>query len=528
MTLSTRYFPRISVQTLKILVAPVVALMVAAGNSRAAEPAEFGALAFGESETGVVWAADFGDSWISAKTAAVNRCAGALGSSCRSWGVFPNRCVALAESECPADSCSKPAYGVSLGSTFSKAVAGAVAECESSASGAGVSETCRAPVNDEGEPGVVCVGIEAVGDPHDLVIHANAEWGALGFGESRTRAAWAFDFADSEAAAESAATDRCAGVLGRSCTSWGAFSDSCVALAVSDCPADSCSKPVYGVSLGSTFSEAVAGAVRSCEAYKDAALSRCAQHFGAPCSTYLSAFEDTCHAVAVSECLEGCVRPAHGVSGGSSLKEATTGAIAMCESNALSVGAPGICRVALSDEGERGAVCVGNADDGRPPTPVELVPATVRSVAAPAEEERVLRCQQAALMRVQGIEMGSYLKLDEWGFVGRVNLLIEGLTQGNTVTQLWDHTKDYAEHGVARMQASPSPGQSRTYAVLPPKPQWFLNRICGMRDEIEWMANELQSVYPHKRSFEWRMERAEEDMEEITSKLEEWEAGVPK
>lgn len=237
--------------------------------SYAAEPAEFGALAFGESETGMVWAADFGDRWMSAKTAAVERCSGALGSPCWSWGVFPNRCVALAVSDCPEGSCSKPAYGVALGTTFGEAVAGAVAECESGASGDGVAGTCRAPVNDDGEPSVVCAGIGAVGDPHDDVairlILANAEWGALGFGESRTGAAWAFDFGDSEAAAESAAADRCAGVLGRSCSSWGAFSSGCVALAVSECPADSCSKPVYGVSGASTVSEAVTEAVRSCE-----------------------------------------------------------------------------------------------------------------------------------------------------------------------------------------------------------------------------------------------------------------------
>ena len=78
------------------------------------------------------------------------------------------------------------------------------------------------------------------------------------------------------------------------------------------------------------------------------------------CATWQASFADSCYAVAVSECPGDCVRPAYGVSGGSSRNEASTAAIAQCESAARG-DEKGTCRVATSDQGEPGVVCVGSA-----------------------------------------------------------------------------------------------------------------------------------------------------------------------
>ena len=103
----------------------------------------------------------------------------------------------------------------------------------------------------------------------------------------------------------------------------------------------------------------------SAAAAENAAGRRCGDLLGNWCGTWRTTFTNSCYAVAMSECVvEGCVRPAYGVAGGSSRNEASTAAIAMCESKASSAGASGTCRVATSDQGEPGVVCVGDAAAG--------------------------------------------------------------------------------------------------------------------------------------------------------------------
>ena len=113
---------------------------------------------------------------------------------------------------------------------------------------------------------------------------------------------------------------------------------------------------------------------------KDAALSRCAQLFGTPCSTYLHAFEDTCLAISVSACPAGdCIRPAYGVSEGYPRDVAIAGAIEACESAALhtagnTAGMVGTCRVANANVGNTnpGVVCVGTAGEAEQSSRTEV------------------------------------------------------------------------------------------------------------------------------------------------------------
>ena len=74
---------------------------------------------------------------------------------------------------------------------------------------------------------------------------------------------------------------------------------------------------------------------------EDAAGRRCGDLLGSSCRTWWASFTNSCYAVAVSECLEGCMRPAYGVAGGSSRNEASTAAIAVCESEASKWGGRG-------------------------------------------------------------------------------------------------------------------------------------------------------------------------------------------
>ena len=86
----------------------------------------------------------------------------------------------------------------------------------------------------------------------------------------------------------------------------------------------------------------------SAEAAVDAAYMRCGEllrevtdGYGFICATGQASFANSCYAVAVGECLEGCVKPAYGFAGGSSRNEASTAAIAMCENAASSGGGGG-------------------------------------------------------------------------------------------------------------------------------------------------------------------------------------------
>ena len=142
---------------LKMLAMAFVALAAAAGGSRDAQSEEWGALAFGSSGRGVAWAFSSRDSERAADTAAVNRCQRLLGSSCESWGTFVNSCGAIAVSECPRDSCSRPAYGFATRGNRSEATRAAIAQCERATS-ASISGTCRVSTSDQGEAGVICVG----------------------------------------------------------------------------------------------------------------------------------------------------------------------------------------------------------------------------------------------------------------------------------------------------------------------------------------------------------------------------------
>ena len=139
--------------------------------------------------------------------------------------------------------------------------------------------------------------------PSTQAAASSAEWGALAFGIDGTRNAWAwaFDYGDSKAAAETAAGDRCRGLLGRGCGAyWDSFANTCAAIAVSECPSG-CSRPAYGIASAPVRNTAATEAIASCE--------RAARR--------------------------------HAAGGG------------------VDVG--GTCRVATSDQGEPGVVCVGDA-----------------------------------------------------------------------------------------------------------------------------------------------------------------------
>ena len=146
------------IRYLKTLAMIGIAFAIAAGGSRNAEANEWGALAFGESQTYTAWAFASGASEWEAESAAVNRCQQLLGAYCESWGAFANACGAIAVSECPSGSCSSPAYGFAGRSTRSEATRAAIAQCEQAASSPGTSGTCRVSTSRHGEAGVFCVG----------------------------------------------------------------------------------------------------------------------------------------------------------------------------------------------------------------------------------------------------------------------------------------------------------------------------------------------------------------------------------
>ena len=171
--------------------------------------------------------------------------------------------------------------GIGRGNSREEAASAAVAECESIRSSyPGVRvEACRvAAASPSGVPGVACVedfgggAVQAAASPGA----SSAEWGGMAFGI-------AFDSVD--------------GLAYASAWAW-AFE--------------------YGDS----------GA-----AARTAAQDRCEGLLGRFCEQYSGAFENTCAAIAVSECPSGCSLPGYGISRGSSEREASRGAIELCESS---------------------------------------------------------------------------------------------------------------------------------------------------------------------------------------------------
>ena len=197
---------------------------------------------------------------------------------------------------------------VGEGNSREEAVSGAVAECERYV---GLEndrvEACRVASSPRGVPGVACVEdfgggtVETAASPGG----SPAEWGSLAFG-----------------------------------------------IAVDDVWDAYASAEAWAWAFGSGDSAAAA---------ERAADGKCESLLGGHCGEYLDSFANACAAIAVSACPSGCSWPAHGIGGGSSEREASREAIAECERGASGRDVGGTCRVATSDQGEPGVVCVGDA-----------------------------------------------------------------------------------------------------------------------------------------------------------------------
>ena len=231
-------------------------------------PTRYGGWAFGStSADGYAWALRTGDSAAAAERDAQNRCTQALGSTCERSGNF-TQCEAIAVSECTTADCVAPAIASASGSTEREASRAAIARCENALDpGDPDLGTCRVDTSRSGNPGVLCVEADSP-SPSPPSPPPSADRAALAFGTSERSYAWQFGTGDSAAAAERAALNGCARRLGSSCELRGrAFTNSCAAIAVSECPAGSCSTPAFGYAGGRTRREAETSAIAFCRSY---------------------------------------------------------------------------------------------------------------------------------------------------------------------------------------------------------------------------------------------------------------------
>ena len=257
-----------------------------AASPGAGSSAEWGALAFGlkkhnrdvsDDAALWAWAFDYGDSKAAARDAAWRRCNDLFGGFVCEMYVrsFANSCAAIAVSECPSGGssglCRWPAHGFAGGGTGQEAATEAIAACESAArqhaagGGVDVSGTCRVATSDQGEPGVVCVGDAAGGTVETAASPAasSAEWGAVDYVLSNFEYGWVFEFGDSAAAARTAASDRCRGLLDKPCSGFPyTFANTCFAIAVSEMGEYGAA---FGLQDGSTERDASTAAIAHCE-----------------------------------------------------------------------------------------------------------------------------------------------------------------------------------------------------------------------------------------------------------------------